>query len=99
MLFGNKQNFEGFWAKYDNYEIFEYNNKFYIKPSKNAEDNVYKNWCIDNCADIWFEEIPYQTPAEYIAKNGENYPEISAWAWALYSFSSEYWIDEVEEFE
>ena len=33
-----------------------------------AEDNVYKNWCIDNCADIWFEEIPYQTPAEYIAK-------------------------------
>lgn len=41
MLFGNKQNFEGFWAKYDNYEIFEYNNKFYIKPSKNAEDSVY----------------------------------------------------------
>ena len=64
-----------------------------------AEDNVYENWCIDNCADIWFEEIPYQTPAEYIAKNGENYPKISAWAWALYSFSSEYWIDEVEEFE
>ena len=64
-----------------------------------AEDNVYENWCIDNCADIWFEEIPYQTPAEYIAKNGENHQEISAWAWTLYNFSLEYWIDEVEEFE
>ena len=28
-------------SKYDNYEVFEYNNKFYIKPSKNAEDSVY----------------------------------------------------------
>ena len=41
MIYGNKQNFEGFWVKYDNYELFEYNNEFYIKPSKKAEDSVY----------------------------------------------------------
>ena len=64
-----------------------------------AEENVYENWCIDNCSDIWYERRPYQTPAEYISKNGENCQELSAWAWALYSFSYEYWIDNVEEFE
>lgn len=41
MIYGNKQNFEGLWVKYDNYEIFKYNNEFYIKPSKKAEDSVY----------------------------------------------------------
>lgn len=41
MIYGNKQNFEGFWVKYDNYELFEYNNEIYIKPSKKAEDSVY----------------------------------------------------------
>ena len=64
-----------------------------------AEESVYKNWYIDNCTDIWLEKRPYKTPAEYIAKNGENYQKVSAWAWALYSFSSGYWIDEVEELE
>lgn len=64
-----------------------------------AEENVYENWCIDNCSDIWCERRPYQTPAEYISKNGENCPEFSAGAWALYSFSYEYWIDNVEELE
>lgn len=64
-----------------------------------AEENIYENWFVDNCADIWLENIPYETPAKYIAKNGENCPELSAWAWALYSFSSAYWIDEVEELE
>lgn len=41
MIYGNKQNFEGFWVKYDNYEIFEYNNEIYIKPLKKSEDSVY----------------------------------------------------------
>ena len=62
-----------------------------------AEENVYENWYFDNCADAWWDDKPYESPSEYIADNGENYPEISAWAWALYSFSSGYWIDEVEE--
>ena len=64
-----------------------------------AEENIYENWCLDNCTNIWCGERPYETPAEYIAKNGENYEKVSAWAWALYSFSSDYWIDEVEELE
>lgn len=65
-----------------------------------AEENVYENWFVDNCTDIWWGERTYQTPAEYIARNYENcQEEISAWAWALYSFSSAYWIDEVEELE
>jgi hypothetical protein len=41
MIYGNKQNFEGFWVKYDDYEIFEYNNEFCIKPSKKTENSVY----------------------------------------------------------
>lgn len=61
-----------------------------------AEENVYENWYLDNCANIWWRNS-YTDPAEYIANNGKNYQKISAWAWALYSFSSDYWIDEVEE--
>ena len=64
-----------------------------------AEENIYENWFMDNCSNIWWSEHPYKTPAEYIAKNGKNNPEISAWAWALYSFSSAYWIEEVEELD
>ena len=64
-----------------------------------AEESIYENWYLDNCTNIWWEERSYETPAEYIAKNGKNYQKVSAWAWALYSFSSEYWIDEVEELE
>ena len=64
-----------------------------------AEENVYENWYVDNYANIWREERPYKTPAEYIARNGKNYQKISAWARALYSSSSAYWIDEVEELE
>lgn len=62
-----------------------------------AEESVYENWYIDNCTNIWLEETLYEVPAEYIAKNGKNYQKVIAWAWALYSFSSAYWIDEVEE--
>lgn len=54
-----------------------------------AEENAYENWYIDNCADIFLEERPYQIPAEYI----------TPWALALRNFSSAYWIDEVEELE
>ena len=64
-----------------------------------AEENVYENWFVDNCYRFWCNNNPYQSPAEYIARNGENYQKVSAWAWALYSFSSAYWIDEVEEIE
>ena len=64
-----------------------------------AEENVYENWYLDNCSSIWWGERSYKAPAEYIAKNGKNYQQVSAWAWALYSFSSAYWIDEVEELE
>ena len=64
-----------------------------------AEENVYENWYLDNCTDIWWGNRTSLTPAEYIARNGENYQKVSAWAWALYSFSSAYWIDEVEELE
>ena len=64
-----------------------------------AEETVYENWYLDNCTDIWCSNRSNLTPAEYIARNGENYQEISAWAWALYSFSFAYWIDEVEEIE
>ena len=62
-----------------------------------AEENVYENWYTDNCTNIWWTKNTYETPAEYIARNGKNYPKISAWAWALCSFSSAYWIDEAEE--
>ena len=41
MIKGNSQNFEAFWAKFDNYEIIEFNNEFYIKPSRNAEEDPY----------------------------------------------------------
>ena len=64
-----------------------------------AEESVYENWYIYNCTNIWWNERSYKTPAEYIARNGENYQKVSAWAWALYCFSSGYWIDEVEELE
>lgn len=64
-----------------------------------AEENVYENWYSYNYSSLWYGKLPYQTPAEYIATNSENYPKIDAWAWALYSFSSAYWIDEVEELE
>ena len=23
-----------------------------------AEENIYENWCIDNCSDIWYERRP-----------------------------------------
>lgn len=62
-----------------------------------AEENIYENWFMDNCTK-WGDR-PYETPAEYIIDNGKNCPEVSTWAWALYSFSSGYWIDEVEEFD
>ena len=64
-----------------------------------AEETVYENWYLDNCANIWWNEKPYKTPAEYIANNGKNYHKASVWAWTLYNFSSDYWIDEVEELE
>ena len=64
-----------------------------------AEENIYENWFVDNCCCFWRNDAPYRSPAEYIARNGENYQKVSAWAWALYSFSSAYWIDEVEEIE
>lgn len=66
-----------------------------------AEENVYENWATDNCCDIYWNERPYQSPAEFVARNGENrwWENMSDWAWTLYSFSSEYWIDEVEELE
>ena len=38
-----------------------------------AEENVYENWFVDNCTDIWWGERTYQAPAEYIARKGENY--------------------------
>ncbi len=63
-----------------------------------AEETVYENWYLDNCTDIW-RDRPYSTPLEYISNNGGNYRKMSTWAWALYSFSSGYWIDEVEELE
>jgi hypothetical protein len=63
-----------------------------------AEESVYENWYVDNCADAW-GNTSYSTPFKYIFRNGENYRKMSAWAWALYSFSSAYWIDEVEELE
>ena len=60
-----------------------------------AEETVYENWFYDN----FFGRIKkYVTPAEFIKYNGENkWPTstISNWAWALYSYSSGYWIDEV----
>lgn len=64
-----------------------------------VEENVYENWLMDNCTDIWWKDRPYETPAEYIIDNGKNYQKISAWGWALYSFSSGFWIDEVEELD
>ena len=41
MIKGNSQNFEAFWAKFDNYEIIEINNEVYIKPLRNAEEDPY----------------------------------------------------------
>lgn len=41
MIKGNSQNFEAFWAKFDNYEIVEINNESYIKPLRNAEEDPY----------------------------------------------------------
>ena len=64
-----------------------------------AEESVYENWYLDNCADMW-GNTSYSAPFKYIFRNGKNCRKmISAWAWALYSFSSAYWIDEVEELE
>ena len=64
-----------------------------------AESNIYENWAADNCCGICWNECPYMSPAEYIADNGRNKwdESMSNWAWALYSFSSSYWIDEAEE--
>ena len=66
-----------------------------------AEENVYECWATDNCCDIYWNEHPYWSPAEFVARNGKNKwrEDISDWAWTLYSFSSAYWIDEVEEIE
>ena len=63
-----------------------------------AEENIYENWFMDNCSSIWWNDRPYQSPFEYISKNGEN-SDISDWAWTLYSFSSSVWIEEVIELE
>ena len=64
-----------------------------------AEENIYENWYIENCAHIWRREKSYCTPAEYISKNSKNCQESNKWAWVLYVFSAGYWIDEVEELE
>ena len=66
-----------------------------------AEENIYENWFEDSCSNLWWSNHPYKSPFEFIANNGKNKPNenMSDWAWALYSFSSAYWIDEVEEIE
>lgn len=48
MIYKNNQNFEGFWVKYNNYEIFEYNNEFYIKPSSKTKNEVYNIFNVAN---------------------------------------------------
>jgi len=63
-----------------------------------AEENIYENWLINNCSIFWGNNRPYYSPFEYISKNGED-SDISNWAWALYSFSSTFWIEEVIELE
>lgn len=64
-----------------------------------VEENMYEDWYSYNYSSIWHGKLPYETPAEYIATNRENYRQMSALAWALYSCSSGHWIDEVEELE
>lgn len=41
MIKGNSQKFEGFWAKFDNYEIFKFEDEYYIKPCEESEENIY----------------------------------------------------------
>ena len=63
-----------------------------------AEENIYENWFYDNFWGHYLNERKYETPAEFIKYNGENQgptSNISDWGWALYSYSSDYWIDEV----
>lgn len=48
MIKGNIQNFEGFWAKFDDYEIFEFNNEYYIKPKSGAKEKTYNLFNVSN---------------------------------------------------
>jgi hypothetical protein len=64
-----------------------------------VEEDIYEDWYINNCTNIWWGDKSNLTPAEYIAEHGKNYQKISACAWSLYSFSTAYWIDEVEELD
>ena len=61
-----------------------------------AEESIYENWFYDNFWGRYTRE--YETPAEFIKNNGKNkwrHDDLSDWGWALYSYSSDYWTNEV----